>query len=790
MHYSETRRGNETELNLTQQNVTQQKKQPGTVQTKEGQKPSIQAKQGNRPPIQTKEGQKPPIQAKQGNKPLIQTKEGQKPPIQAKDGDKAPIQSNNGGSGQPNALPNDLIDNAQKMSPEMGEAAQKAVWYKNSPKPKEMGAKAIAQGKEIHTAQGEEKHLGHELEHIRQQAQGEVQPTTQAKDGTPINDNKELENKADRVGDQLMKGVDTGKVGQLQSSGGSSGKGPAQQKAVAQLVGEREAVEKTLGDGINTHPMRRGNRRGSVYKTKGDSRVKRTAMLMKFTGLKKDLLATAKADIEEISDGLAAEKWITNNANRINAYALQVAGIGNCGEFGNVVYSELLANTNEQYVARCTMYPQEDFDHGFAITYPAQIPTTASLQDGSINVLGGAIDIDVATVADGWDGYKVMTLRQFLEGGNAYRRVLNVANVKVISSERATGADTIDTIKPKIQEVVNQYVDEYEEERDDPDHWIGKRAAAIKDKVKHREHIEGLFPTEGYHGGGELQDIRPLNHLLHDGSVPLEEKRLAINIWRRPVQDYEEGPTRQLKPQAHKSRDIKRTNLNTLNPAARRLFIMHLNWRQLRQLDAGRRGQLLHLLNNSSDADLEAFIQKVSAVADNPNRKERVIRHVVNNDDLTAGLARFNLNTALKIFPLLKGEETVVPFLRGSGNRLNYLNRINNLPLLISYFNACDNGTDLLNTNNALKNDIVNGLDPHKIKQLILTLPNPGKIDLIGRLTRPNFWSFYQALSLDERGIINPLLTAQQRQWYVQDHQVNLAAALGALGPDDDSDSD
>ena len=788
MHYSETRRGNETELNLTQQNVTQQKKQPGTVQTKEGQKPPIQAKQGNRPPIQTKQGQKPPIQAKQGNKPLIQTKEGQKPPIQAKDGDKAPIQSNNGGSGQPNALPNDLIDNAQKMSPEMGEAAQKAVWYKNSPKPKEMGAKAIAQGKEIHTAQGEEKHLGHELEHIRQQAQGEVQPTTQAKDGTPINDNKELENKADRVGDQLMKGVDTGKVGQLQSSGGSSGKGPAQQKAVAQLVGEREAVEKTLGDGINTHPMRRGNRRGSVIKTEGDSRVKRTAMLMKFTGLKKDLLAAAKADIEGISNGLSAEKWITNNTDRINAYALQVAGVGNCGEFGNVVYSELLASTNHQYVARCTMYPREDFDHGFAITYPVQIPTTASLLDGSIDVLGGAIDIDVATVADGWDGYKVMTLRQFLEGGNAYHRVLNVANVKVISSERATGVDTIDTIKPKIQAVVNQYVDEYEEERDDPDHWIGKRAAALKGKVENGEHIGGLFPTGGYHGGGELQDIRPLNHLLHDGSVPLDEKITAINTWKKDEKGAEQGPTRQLRPKHHKSRDIKRTNLNTLNPAARSLFITHLNWRQIRLLAPHKKDQLLNLLNNSPNADLDVFVQQVTASADNFIRREKVIKNIVNNANLTAGLTRFNLNTALKIFSLLRGEETIVPFLQGNGNRLNYLNRIDNLPLLISYFNACDNGTDLFATNNALKNDIVNGLSGDKIKQLILTLPNPGKTNLMARLQEDNFVSFYQALSLDERDIIDPLLTPPQQQWLANFH-ANIAAALGALGHDD-SDSD
>ncbi len=61
-------------------------------------------------------------------------------------------------------------------------------------------ASACAQGTDIHVAPGQEQHLPHEAWHVVQQAQGRVQPTLQMAEGTPINDDRGLEQEADIMG--------------------------------------------------------------------------------------------------------------------------------------------------------------------------------------------------------------------------------------------------------------------------------------------------------------------------------------------------------------------------------------------------------------------------------------------------------------------------------------------------------------------------------------------------------------------------------------------------------------
>lgn len=69
----------------------------------------------------------------------------------------------------------------------------------NSDKPAHVGALAYTQGRDIHVASGQEKHLAHEAWHVVQQAQGRVQPTLQLQ-GVKVNDNPGLEHEADVMG--------------------------------------------------------------------------------------------------------------------------------------------------------------------------------------------------------------------------------------------------------------------------------------------------------------------------------------------------------------------------------------------------------------------------------------------------------------------------------------------------------------------------------------------------------------------------------------------------------------
>ena len=69
----------------------------------------------------------------------------------------------------------------------------------NSNKPTEVGALAYTKGTDIYIAPGQEKNLPHEAWHAVQQIQGRVRPTGQIKD-IAVNDNRELENEAGRMG--------------------------------------------------------------------------------------------------------------------------------------------------------------------------------------------------------------------------------------------------------------------------------------------------------------------------------------------------------------------------------------------------------------------------------------------------------------------------------------------------------------------------------------------------------------------------------------------------------------
>jgi len=74
----------------------------------------------------------------------------------------------------------------------------------NSPQPAQLNAHAYAQGRDIHVAPGQEKHVPHEAWHVVQQAQGRVAPTMQMKGGVAVNDNAALEREADTMGAKAL----------------------------------------------------------------------------------------------------------------------------------------------------------------------------------------------------------------------------------------------------------------------------------------------------------------------------------------------------------------------------------------------------------------------------------------------------------------------------------------------------------------------------------------------------------------------------------------------------------
>lgn len=114
----------------------------------------------------------------------------------------------------PNGLPNALN---KKMAKAFKYDFSKVEIHKNSTRAKQVGAYAFAQGKEVHFAHGyyqpETKEgqelIGHELAHVKQQAEGRVKPTTTV-DDIPVNDDQRLEKEADDQGKKAARGEDVG----------------------------------------------------------------------------------------------------------------------------------------------------------------------------------------------------------------------------------------------------------------------------------------------------------------------------------------------------------------------------------------------------------------------------------------------------------------------------------------------------------------------------------------------------------------------------------------------------
>ena len=100
-----------------------------------------------------------------------------------------------------NSLPEGLKAGVESLS---GQSMSDVTVHRNSDKPAQLQAHAYAQGTDIHLGPGQEQHLPHEAWHVAQQKQGRVEPTTQLKAATFINDDKGLEQEADVMGAKAM----------------------------------------------------------------------------------------------------------------------------------------------------------------------------------------------------------------------------------------------------------------------------------------------------------------------------------------------------------------------------------------------------------------------------------------------------------------------------------------------------------------------------------------------------------------------------------------------------------
>ena len=161
--------------------------------------------------------------------------------------DPARLPADGGGAALPPAV-------QAKMEASFG-ADFSAVRIHEGPRSAAIGARAYAQGTDIHFAPGEyqpdsergQALLGHELAHVVQQAQGRVAATTQAK-GVGVNDDAALEREADEMGERAARGEPARPGGGAIATGAGAAAAPVQRLIWLAMDGDSIITTKQDGE--------------------------------------------------------------------------------------------------------------------------------------------------------------------------------------------------------------------------------------------------------------------------------------------------------------------------------------------------------------------------------------------------------------------------------------------------------------------------------------------------------------------------------------------------------------
>lgn len=128
--------------------------------------------------------------------------------------------------------------------------------HRNSSAPAQIGAHAYAQGRDIHLAPGQDRHLPHEAWHVVQQAQGRVRPTQQV-GGVNLNDDPALEREATTMGERAIRGVSGPVQRQARMPGQVGAHAPIQRaKTMSAIFDFIDGNREDLGDVGGAHMLR------------------------------------------------------------------------------------------------------------------------------------------------------------------------------------------------------------------------------------------------------------------------------------------------------------------------------------------------------------------------------------------------------------------------------------------------------------------------------------------------------------------------------------------------------
>ena len=293
---------------------------------------------------------------------------------------------------------------------------------------------------------------------------------------------------------------------------------------VVQLHGERKAMKELhKARGINQQPVRRGNRKATVLETKWRSR----ARILAFQAYIKE----HKVKQYMINKGVDSN-FINQHYDAIMGSIARQAEIGNCGEFADMMIEELTKSTSEQWIHKCQIADSR-YDHNFVVTYPTQM---------ELGRMSGLVNMQKAIVADAWDGYKVMNLESFCQGGNCFGQTFTPNQIQIDSAQVAEGIDYLTDLSVHIRQYANEFDKYYKEDVQRPTDIVtaiqtrqplSKYMIAMTDEEMEKQinqmgnlyNIQGVGLTQGY------EDLRPMSTIYLNEPPYDDDYRNATAWW-------------------------------------------------------------------------------------------------------------------------------------------------------------------------------------------------------------------------------------------------------------------
>jgi hypothetical protein len=217
------------------------------------------------------------------------------------------------------------------------------------------------------------------------------------------------------------------------------------QTSLIQRAGETQAAEHTVRLNI-----RRGNRRGSVVDTGGRSQAK-LIFVREFTNeiiheVGRTLSMNAPPNLKKQIDKAL------KNRDRMKTYVAELARVGNCGEFAQMVFWHIVEHAGDTWVYEASMLgwtrAVSNYDHAFNITYDSKINDPNSF------------NLEKATVVDAWNNYTIQTLGQFLARNNPYGARLHKKNIRLHKVRKAEGEEILGShVKGVILDITQRIYD-------------------------------------------------------------------------------------------------------------------------------------------------------------------------------------------------------------------------------------------------------------------------------------------------------------------------------------------